>query len=103
MWNTCTFSCEEPHVLLDFNQTWILSTRLRHESPQYINDHENTSSGSRADTRGQTNKQTNKHDEANMRFWRLKQTRLKLHTWMESQGSLSCPQELDIGPYNEPD
>lgn len=85
--------------MLDFNQIWILSTRLRHESTQYKNYHENTSSGSRADTRGQTNK----HDEANMRFWQLKQMRLKLHTWMESQGSLSCPQELDIGPYNEPD
>jgi hypothetical protein len=59
----------------------------------------NTSSGSRADTRGQTNK----HDEANMRFWRLKQIHLKLHTLMELQGSLSCQQELGIGLYNEPD
>jgi len=55
MWNTCTFSCEDSDVLLDFNQIWILSTCLRHESPQYENYPE-----SRADTRGQTDK----HGEA---------------------------------------
>jgi hypothetical protein len=98
MWNTRTFSCEVPDVLLDFNQISILWTCLRHESPQYKNDHENTSSESRADMRGQIDI----HDEANMRFWRLKQTHLKLHTLMEFQGSLSCPQEFGIGPYNEP-